>query len=382
MREIPFGKPFIDKAEQNAVKRVLENPILVHGPKSIEFEDVFSRFTNSPSAVSCSSCTAALHLAYFSKNIGKGDEVIVPALTHVATAHTVALTGAKPVFVDAEMNTGNIDIDLIEHRINENTRAISVVHFLGMPVDMGRIDKIAQKYDLLVVEDCALALGSTINGVHVGMHGDCGCFSFYPVKHITTSEGGMFISKHKDYSDKVRLQRAFCVDKHHGEGRKIPGSYDVVGIGFNYRMSEISAAIGVEQMKKLQDFLRKREFNYALMKEHLENIDEIRVFRSSHGKFRSSYYCMNIILADNLIDKREEIIGELNDNGVGTSIYYPKPVPLMSVYKNLYGFEAKDFPAANKISSSSISLPVGPHLHEEDMAYISNTLAKAIEKLS
>src|SRR3989338_6141324 len=180
---------------------VLDGPILVHGPKSKEFESDFAAYTKAPHAVSVSSCTAGLHLMYFSKGLGPGDEVIVPAQTHTATAHAVELCGAKPVFVDAEKKTGNIDIGKIEAAITKRTKAISVVHYLGMPVDMEKVVKIADKHNLFVVEDCALAIGSFFKGIHAGLHGDAGSFSFYPVKHITTAEGGMVITRHKEIAD-------------------------------------------------------------------------------------------------------------------------------------------------------------------------------------
>ena len=187
--KIRFGKPLIGIAEKKAVQRVLSGNILVHGPKAVDFENIFSKFTKSPFSVSVSSCTAGMHLVYFTLGIGVGDEVIVPAQTHVATAHAVELTGAKAVFIDSNFEDGNIDINKIEKSISKKTKAIAVVHYLGIPVDMNKINKIAKKYNLLVIEDCALALGSLINNKHVGLFGDVGVFSFYPVKHMTTAEG-------------------------------------------------------------------------------------------------------------------------------------------------------------------------------------------------
>ena len=203
MRNIPFGKPLIGAEEKEAVMQVLNSPILVHGPKTKAFETAFASYAGAPYAISVSSCTAAMHLSYFYLGISKGDEVIVPAQTHTATAHAVELCGAKPVFIDSEKDTGNIDLDQIESAITENTKALSVVHYLGMPVNMEKIVEIAKKHNLFVVEDCALAIGSYFKGTHAGLYGDVGCFSFYPVKHMTTAEGGMLITKHKEIADKV-----------------------------------------------------------------------------------------------------------------------------------------------------------------------------------
>lgn len=377
LRDIPFGKPMINNIERDAVAEVMHGSILVHGPKAHEFEEAFSAYTKAPYAVSVSSCTAALHLFYFHLGIGQGDEVIVPAQTHNATAHAVELTGAEPVFIDAEIQTGNIDISQIENQITERTKAISVVHYLGMPVDMDAINTIAQKYSLKVVEDCALAVGSFYKGLHAGLYGDAGCFSFYPVKHMTTAEGGMLITRDKNTAAGITRKKAFGVDRTITE-RSIPGIYDVTMLGFNYRMSEIHAAIGIEQLKKIDDFLRRRQNNYDTLSTGLREVSEISVFKSTSGDFISSYYCHSILLNDIIAPKRFEIVKYLNGNGIGTSIYYPRPVPHFTYYRQKYGFSLRSFPVAAKISANSIALPVGPHLNEEDMNYIVQNLKEAI----
>src|SRR5919112_4756843 len=183
---IPFGKPLLGDAERQAAADVLSGTTLTHGPRVKAFEAAFADFTQAPHAVATATCMASLHLAYLTLGIGPGDEVLVPAQTHVAMAHAVEICGAKPVFVDAEPRTGAVDLDLMEDLVTERTRAISVVHYLGLPVDMERVLALARPHDLFVVEDCAIALGATYRDVHVGLHGDIGCFSFYPVKHITT----------------------------------------------------------------------------------------------------------------------------------------------------------------------------------------------------
>ena len=224
--KISFGRPLIDRNEIKLVSEVLKSPILTHGKKSIVFEKEFSKFTKAKNCTTTSSCTSALHLSYLAMGLKKGDEVILPAQTHVATAHTIEIMGAKPVFIDADLN-GNINIDLIQSKINKNTKCITVVHFLGFPVDMIKILRIAKKYKLRVVEDCALALGAKIGSRHVGNFGDFGCFSFYPAKHITTGDGGMIIVKNKKNYELVKKLKGFGVDKTFNE-RKIPGEYDEI----------------------------------------------------------------------------------------------------------------------------------------------------------
>lgn len=380
MREIKFGKPMLDENERQAVNEVLQGDILVHGPKAKEFEAGFSEFTGEGHSVSVSSCTAGLHLSYFHFGIGPGDEVIVPAQSHVATVHSVELVGAKPVFVDAEMNTGNIDIDQIEDKINENTKAISIVHYLGMPVDMGAIMNLANKYDLKVVEDCALAVGSYYKNKHAGLFGDTGCFSFYPVKHFTTAEGGMVLCKNEDDAKILTRKKAFGVDRTDSE-RKVPGVYEVNMLGFNYRMNEIQAAIGIEQLKKIKSFLDIREKNYQALESGLKEVDEISLFQSSHGDFKSSYYCLSIVLDDQYKDKRFELVKYLNTNGVGTSVYYPKAIPEFEYYREKYGYKIGQFENASRISDNSIALPVAPHLNEDDMNYIVEKVKEGINNI-
>lgn len=378
-RTIPFGKPILGEEERRAVLAVLDSGVLVHGPKIKEFETAFARFTGAPHAVGVASCTAGLHLVYFHLGIGPGDEVIVPAMTHTATAHAVEVTGARPVFVDADPRTGNIDLDRVERAVTPRTRAISVVHYLGLPVDMHRVCAIARRHGLLVVEDCALAVGSQLAGTHVGLHGDAGCFSFYPVKHITTAEGGMVVTRRADLAEALALKRAFGVDRHVGE-RALPGMYDVVALGFNYRMSEIEAALGVEQLKRAPGFLARRQANHEALTRGLAGVEGVRLLESGRPGSQSSHYCHAILLDDRLAARRPRIIQALKERGVGTSIYYPHPVPATRYYREKYGHRAEDFPAAARIAGQSIALPVGPHLAAEDMEYVAAAVKEAVRE--
>jgi len=382
MKEIAFGMPMLGPEEKAAVLEVLEGPILVHGPRASQFEDLFSAFTQAPYAISVSSCTAGMHLVYFAYDFGPGDEVIVPAQTHVATAHAIELTGAKAVFVDVDLPVGNISINAIEGAITPRTRAIAIVHYLGVPVDMLAINKIAQKHNLLVVEDCALAPGVFIDDRHSGLHGDVGVFSFYPVKHFTTAEGGMIITKDKQLADKLRLLKAFGVDRAHGE-RKIPGMYDVVALGFNYRMSEIHAAIGIEQIKKLPNFLNTRKENFKILEKGLASVESGKVMpQPINDRFISSHYCLGFLLDKSIISHRATIMEELRIQKIGTSVYYPQPVPRMKYYKDKYGYESADYKNAERISDGMIALPVGPHLDQGDMLRISETMEKIMRGLN
>jgi perosamine synthetase len=381
MRTIPFGCPVIGPEEKRAVLEVLEGPVLTHGPRVKEFEGAFARFAGADRAIATSSCTASLHLAYLFLELKPGDEVIVPAQTHIATAHAVELCGGCCVFVDSEKTTGNIDIDQIPQAITGRTKAISIVHYLGMPVDMDRVMEIARKHGLFVVEDCALALGTYWKGVHAGLRGDIGCFSFYPVKHITTAEGGMILTRHADVADKVAKYRAFGIDRNVVSERAIPGMYDVEGLGLNYRLNEIGAALGIEQMKRLPGILATRRENYRALSRGLSEIDEVTLLQPEGGNARSSHYCLSMLLRPPLQGRRFEIMQHLRNAGVGTSVYYPRPVPLMSYYRNKYQCRDGSYPVAAWLSDSSIALTVGPHVTPDDVRYMVESVKCAIREV-
>lgn len=378
---IPFGKPMIDERERSAVQEVLNGTALVHGPRAKQFEQDFASFTNAPHALSVASCTAGLHLAWFHKGLGPDDEVIVPAQTHSATAHSVEYTGATPIFVDCDPETGNIDPEGVAAAITDRTKGICVVHYLGLPVDMGPILDLAKKHDFFVLEDCALSIGASQNGIHTGLLGDAGAFSFYPVKHMTTAEGGMFLTKHDELATAVGFKRAFGVDRVVGE-RPVPGVYDVTMLGYNYRMNEIEAALGVEQLKKIPSFLDARRENFQALASGLAEISEVRVLATGDtGDRISSHYCLSIVLTKALRDKRPDIMKALKAKDVGTSVYYPKPVAHMTYYRNKYGHSLESFPNAAEISYGSIALPVGPHLDIQDMNYIIEKLKETIHEV-
>ena len=373
--KIPFGLPLIGKEEKNIVKKVLSQPILAHGKQTKEFELNFKKFTNANYALSTSSCTAGMHLFYMAIGVKKGDEVILPTQTHVATAHAIEAVGAKPIFVDSDLSTGNIDVSILKKAITKKTKVITVVHFVGIPANMIEICKIAKKYGLYVLEDCALSLGAKINNTHTGLWGDAGVFSFYPVKHMTTGEGGMIISKNSKLKKKIVSLKSLGINKNFLD-RKTPGLYDCKSFGLNLRMSEINSAIGKVQVKKIPRILKLRKINFYYLKSKLNHLNKvIQVVQNQNKHFVSSNYCLIIILKEKkLYSNRQKIIKSLNKAGIGTSIYYPHPVSHMTFYKNKYNINKKLFTKAQEISNNSISLPVGPHLNKKKLDYIYNKL--------
>lgn len=382
VRSIPFGRPWITDAERGAVDKVLSGHILTHGPECKSFEEEFSAFLgDGAQSVTTSSCMASLHLSYLHLGIGPGDEVVVPAQTHVATAHAVEWVGATPVFVDCEPETGNLTAERIAAALTPRTKAISVVHFLGIPCEMPTIVELAASHGLVVIEDCALAVGARYEGRHVGLFGDAGCFSFYPVKHLTTAEGGMLVSRRKEVVDGIARLRAFGVDRTHTE-RSVPGLYDVPELGLNYRMSEIQAAIGRVQLSRVDENLARRRANFATLAQALGDVPGIRVLDAKDSRAVNSHYCLSFVLQGALVERRRELIAELAAAGVGTSLYYPQPVPRMTYYRQKYGYDAGRFPHATEISDASIALPVGPYLEPADADYVADHVVAAIRRLT
>ena len=378
--KIPFAKPLITKKERSFVSKVLASPILTHGENLINFENNFKKKFNFKYAHGVSSCTAALHLSFMAIDLKNGDEVIVPNQTHVSTVHTFEILGAKPIFIDSNNFDGNMDVNKIENKITKNTKAIVVVHYLGKPADILKIKKICKKKKLYLIEDCALSIGARVNNKYVGGFGDFGCFSFYPAKHITTADGGMLVCKNKKFYKKIKLIKGFGVDKNFNE-RKVPGEYDVKLLGLNYRLDEIRSRLGISQLKKLDYFVSIREKNYLFLKNSFKKIKQFKLLNlDSENNKKSSYYCVSIILSNKLKKDRLKIIKKLKDNGIGTSIHYPKIVSDYTYYKKKYKISPKNFPNASIMSYRSINLPVGPHLTKKNLLFITSTIKEIFKK--
>lgn len=377
-RTVPFARPWITDTDRAAVQRVLEGHILTHGPECKAFEAEFAAFMGDGAhAVTVSSCMAALHLACLHFGFGPGDEVIVPAETHVATVHAVEWVGATPIFVDPEPATGNLTADGIAAALTARTKGIIVVHFDGIPCDMPRIMDVAGPRGIKVIEDCALAVGGRWDGRHVGLFGDAGCFSFYPVKHITTAEGGMFVSRHPDVAATVAILRAFGVDRRHAERAK-PGMYDVRSLGLNYRMSEMQAALGRTQLGRIEENLSHRRDNFVRLAAACIRRGLVDVLDAADPACANSHYCLAAVLRGPLAARRDDIARRLNEAGVGTSVYYPQPVPRMTYYREKYGYQPGRYPTAEAISDRSIALPVGPHLDADDVRHVADTFNQIV----
>ena len=358
---IPIANPIIEDEEINEVIKVLKSGFIAQGPKVTEFEENFAEFVKTKYAIATSSGTTALHVALLSAGIGPGDEVITTPFTFAATANSVLYTGASPVFVDIDPKTYNIDPEQIEEAVTDNTRAIMPVHLYGHPADMEPVSKIAKDHDLVVIEDAAQAHGAMYKGKMVGSLGDLACFSFYPTKNMTTSEGGMITTQKTEFAEDSRSIRA------HGESSR----YEHVNLGYNFRMTDIAAAIGIIQLKKLNEFNNKRIYNARYL---TENINQMQSIKPPHVQEDVKHvFHQYTIRVDK--SKRDKLIKFLNNNGIGTGIHYPKPIYQQKLYQKL-GYDY-NCPEAEKAADEVISIPVHPSLTSADLEIIVKTLKSA-----
>jgi perosamine synthetase len=378
--KIPISKPFFGEEERRAVVEPLETGWVVQGPKVAEFEKRFADYTGTPHAIATTSATTALHLALIALGIGPGDEVIVPAFTWVATANVVAMCGAKPVFVDIELETFNIDVAKIEAAITPRTKAMIPVSLFGLSADMSAIMKLARKHDVKVVEDDACATGSWYHGHHAGTLADIGCFSFHPRKAITTGEGGMLITASDEVDALVRSLRDHGASKsdlqrHLGSRSYVLPDFNV--LGYNYRMTDIQAAVGVEQMKRLPTLLTMRGAVAKRYDEELASIDWLRTpltpAGSTHGY--QSYVCLfrpeepTVKNVRELHEQRNALMDALEAAGVAT-----RPgthaVHMLGLYSGQYGIKPEDFPNAYIADQLSLALPLFAQMTAEEQQYV------------
>ena len=354
-----FARPVISPGEKAAVMSVFDGHVLTNGPKVREFEELFAQTVGGGRAVAVSSCAAALYLVLLAKGIGFGDEVIVPALTHLAVANAVELVGGKCVFVDADPTDGQLDPEAMRRALTKNTKLVTLVHMLGKPGYMGSIDAILRPRRIPLLEDCALALGCTHSGRHVGLHGIAGCFSFYPAKHITTGEGGMVLTNDMALAEKVIELRSFG----HQEGMR---NGDIAMPGLNFRMTEFAAALGVEQLNLFPRRLNRRVRNASVLRDRLKGYHVM-----------GDHYALSVMVPDGV--NRDWVRLQMKEKHlIETSVYYHQPTCDWAYYRNKYG--PQNVPVARKICSQSIALSVGPHLSSADMELQAGAFRRCVEK--
>jgi len=362
---IKFSKPNINDADLNLVKKVLKSGWLTHGKNTSLFEQKFKSYTKSKYSVTVSSCTAALHLSCLALDLKKGDEVIVPAMSHTATSHAVEYTGAKTVFVDIDYKTGNIDSTKLLEKITKKTKAIIIVHMAGYSVEIDLVLKICKKYKLKLIEDCAHSLGTKFKSKHVGNFGISGCFSFYPTKQITTGEGGMLVTNNKSFYNKIKKLKAFGIDKDINQ-RKKQGTYDVKSLGFNYRLTDFQSALGLKQILNYKKNLKKR---HRIAKKYIKDLKDIREVECMPYSVNCSFFVFQIFCK-----KRDELLRKFKEKKIGVSIHYATPLPLMTYYKNKYNLNMVNYEKAKTYANSNISLPVYPSLKFKEQSKVINVI--------
>jgi len=360
---IPIAKPMISDGEIQAVTEVLRSGMLAQGRMVAEFEGALSNYIGTRGATVVSNGTVALDIALKSLDIKAGYEVIVPAFTFISTANTVLFQGAKPVFADVDMATFNIDPDDVVERITDKTKAIIGVHLFGHPFDVKELRDICEDHDLYLIEDCAQSIGAAYDGKQTGGFGTLGCFSFYATKNMTTGEGGLVTTGSDELSAKCRLLR------NHGESQK----YQHTMLGYNYRMTDMQAAIGIVQLKRLGELNESRIRNAAYFNRHLK----VSGLRTPHKKKNVThvYHQYAVVVEDDFPVTRDEFMEYLQGAGVGCAVHYPLPIHKQPLYREL-GYVEEDVrcPNAAELSGRILSLPVHPALGAEDLAYIADTI--------
>jgi dTDP-4-amino-4,6-dideoxygalactose transaminase len=372
---IPLFELNYGEEEEKAVLETIRSKWISMGPKTIDLENRFSEELNVKYSLGVSNCTAALHLACMAVGLKPGDEVICPSLTFVATANAVMYTGAKPVFCDVvSIDNPTINYEKIREAVNSNTKAIIVMHYGGFPCDMDEILQIAKDFNLKVIEDACHGPLSEYKGRKLGTIGDIGCFSFFSNKNISTGEGGMIVTNDEEIYNKLKTMRSHgmtTMSYQRAQGHAT--QYDVIDLGYNYRIDDIHSALAIAQLKKLRKDLEKRAYVRENYIEKLSGVKEIIIPFSDFKGFTSNYI-FPTVLKNGDKKKREKVRKFLYDNGVQTSVHYP-PVHRFSIYNEWNSA----LPVTEYISDNEITLPMYASLTIEQIDYISDLLKKALK---
>lgn len=374
--KIEFYKHNINDDDIASVNKVLRSIFLTTGEEVKKFEANLALYLNCQHVVGLTSCTAGLHLALLACNIGPGDEVITTPMTFIATANTILHVGAKPVFVDVEPSTGNIDVSRIEAAITPKTRAILPIHLYGQLCDMVTIRKIADKHNLVVIEDAAHSLESVRDGARPGQFGDVACFSFYATKNIASGEGGAIATNNKDIADKVRLLSLHGMSK--GAADRYVKKYehwDMELCGWKYNMTNIQAALLIGQLERVEKMLERREEisqKYEAGFRGVSDLDFPKVIQGS----KSARHLFTIWVD---INRRDEILSRLQDEGIGVAVNF-RAIHLLKYYKENFGFKRGMYPIAERIGDSTITIPLYPKLTDEEAEYVIKSVKKVVEK--
>jgi len=372
--KVPFIIPEITKNDKNVILNALNSRLLTDGPKLRKFESIFAKFTGAKFAIGVSNGTAALHLSLKALGLGKGSEVIIPDITFVATASSVLLTGATPVLADVDEDL-NISIASIKKSITSRTKAIIPVHFAGKSCKINEITSIARKNRISIIEDCAHAIGARVNSKHVGIFGQAGCFSFYPTKNFTTIEGGMVVTNSKNIADFVRYARNHGITKtltsRFSSGK--PWDYDIKNSGYNYRLDEIRASLGINQIKRVKkmNLLRKKAADYYNKK--LEDIEGVIVPGKSIG-VEHVHHLYVIRITRKYGITRDMLFQKLLKIGIRTSVHY-KPLHMFTIFKKMARV-IDSLSNSVHVYSQILSLPLYPSISKKQQDLVINNIKK------
>ena len=379
---LQYGKQTIDETDKEAVMQVLdENKFLTTGPRVNKFEEEVCEFVGAKYGVAVNSGTAALHCALSCLNLQSDDEIIVSCLSFVASANAILYCGAKPVFCDIEESTMNIDVDKIEELITDKTRGIVFVDFAGQPCDFHRLKEIKEKYNLVLIEDAAHSIGCQINKCptkpFVGSFADLTTFSFHPVKNITTCEGGMIMTNNEEYYNQMKSFRSHGISIDYKQREK-NGShyYEMTQLGYNYRIPDLLCALGSNQLKRLPQWIKKRQ---EIAKRYDDAFAELsEYFEPLEQKYESAYHIYVIKLkSENLKVSRDEIFKALKAEGLGVNVHY-MPIHLHPYYKNNSGTEEGLCPVAENVYKRIITLPIFPTMTEGDIEDVIGIFKKVV----
>ena len=375
---LPFAQPLFGEEEKKEVLEAMDSGWVTLGPKTKQFEEDFAKYIGTKHAVALTSCTAALQLALMVAGVGPGDEVITTPFTFAATSNAIIHVGAKPVYVDVEETTFNIDASKIEEKITKKTKAIVPVHYAGHPVDLDTINAIAKKHNLHVIEDAAHAVGTEYKGKKVGNFGNMTCYSFHPIKNMATGDGGMITTNNDAYAERLSQLRLHGMSKDAWKRHSASGSwkYDILEPGFKYNMTDIAAALGIHQLRKLDGFIDTRVEYAKIYNKAFSKIKEITIpYEAKNIKHCWNLYTVRVN-TKNLSISRDEIIEELKKQNVGVSVYFI-PLHYFTYYKSL-GYKEGDFPVSEKIYNDIISLPLYPKMTKEEVVEVTKILTDII----
>lgn len=366
---LPLARPTIGEEEVQEVVDTLRSGWITTGPKVALFEKRFQEYLDVPEAVAVSSGTAGLHLALLAAGVGPGDEVITSSMTFAATANAIVLCGARPVLADCEPDTLNIALDGIESRINSRTKAIMPVHFAGQPCDMDELLAIGRRHGVPIIEDAAHALGTEYKGRRIGSFGEMAIYSFHPIKTITTGEGGMVVTRNKEWAERMRLLRFHGITTSAWErhsGGKSP-QYSIQLPGFKYTMMDLQAAIGLHQMDKMGWFIEQRTKFAGLYNEFFKDVGGLKSLKSVPYPQRHAWHLFVVQLElERLTIDRDRFLELLKERNIGAGVHFPA-LHLQPYYQEKWGYRQGDCPNAERASGRILSLPLFPTMNEGDV---------------